>query len=138
MRNILSGFLGGVVGGAAVDLIFITYVGPSALFSLIGITNRCDVFLGHVLLGGILGIIFVFILERLPKYNIWLLGVLWGYFCMLIVGGIPGIFYYCNAPSFGIIISALGVWTLYGLILATAVFIPSRRRRIHSRQSEQE
>jgi len=120
-KNILKGFLGGAVGGAVIDLIFITFIGPSAMFSLMGITGRINVFFSHVILGGILGILFVSILKKLPKINVWLAGILWGIFCMAIVGGIPAIFYYSGGPSFITVISAFGVWTLYGLILAAVI-----------------
>ncbi len=120
-KNILKGFLGGAIGGAVIDLIFITFIGPSALFSLMGITGRISVFFSHVILGGILGILFVSILRKLPKINVWLAGILWGIFCMATVGGIPAIFYYSSGPSFVAVISSFGVWILYGLVLAAVI-----------------
>jgi uncharacterized membrane protein YagU involved in acid resistance len=120
-KNILGGLLGGVIGGAVVDLIFINFAGPSALFSLIGIIDRVEVFGAHIVLGGILGIIFVLILNLFSKINIWLAGELWGLLCMATIGGIPAQFYYPSFPSFKIIVFGILVWSLFGFIIVVTL-----------------
>lgn len=107
-----------MAGGAAVDLIFISFVGPSALFSLMGIFGRMNVFFSHAVLGGILGVLFVLLLRKLPRINVWLAGISYGYLCMAVLGGIPAIFYYSDGPDLITTASSFGVWTLFGLILA--------------------
>jgi len=118
-KDILSGFLGGVVGGAVVDLIFINLAGPSALFTLLGITERVSVFWSHLLLGAISGTLFVLIVGLLPKVNLWLAGLTWGLVCLGIIGGIPSYFAGLISPK----TTAFGffVWILYGLILVIAL-----------------
>lgn len=116
-KDIFSGFLGGAIGGAAVDLIFITFVGPSSLFTLMGITGRIDVFFSHVVLGGALGVLFVLTLAKWR--HIWLAGILWGLICLSIVGGIPSFF--VNAVNIKTTIAAFAVWLLFGAILAATV-----------------
>lgn len=120
-KNIIVGFLAGVFGGIVVDLIFITFAGPSALFSLIGITERASVFLAHAVLGGVMGIIFIFFVKRFPSTNVWLAGESWALICMMAVGGIPAAFYYPGIPSLKITLFGFLVWFLYGFILAAAV-----------------
>ena len=119
-KTITGGFLGGVLGGAAVDLIFIDRAGPSGLFTLMGITDRLSVFLGHVILGAIMGIVFVFLLKLFPKINIWLSGILWGLILLLVIGAIPSFFAggIINAKTtfFGFL-----VWIIYGFILSATV-----------------
>ena len=117
VNNILGGFIGGAIGGMAVDLIYISLAGPSGLFTLIGITERCAVFGSHVVLGGFLGILFSLILKKLPNFNIWLAGILWGLACLLFIGGIPSFIAKLPISSITIFFGLL-VWILYGLILA--------------------
>jgi hypothetical protein len=122
LRNILIGFLAGALGGAVVDLIYISFAGPSALFSsIIGLTERYQVFLGHLFLGGIFGILFLVVFKKISQFglNIWLFGIFWGLFCMGLLGGIPSFFvhYLISAKVF---FFSLTVWLIYGLILAAA------------------
>lgn len=117
-KQLIKGILGGMVGGAVIDLIFITFIGPSALFSLIGITDRFFVFCAHVILGGILGIIFTVLTEKFYYSNILKAGLIYGLLCMEFVGGIPAIFYYSDMLQIKIIISGFIVWTIFGGILS--------------------
>lgn len=116
-KIICGGFLSGVLGGMAVDLIYIELAGPSALFTLIGITNRLAVFWSHALLGGILGLIFLVILGRLPHLNIWLAGISYGLACLTLIGGVPSTIarfpMTLTTITFGFL-----VWIIFGLILA--------------------
>lgn len=121
-KDILIGFLGGVVGGAAVDLIYVTFAGPSFLLSsIIGLTERYQVFLGHLFLGGIFGVLFAVILNKVARFNlnIWICGIVWGLICMGVLGGIPSLFIRPPITS-AMFLFSLTVWLLYGLILATA------------------
>ncbi|MFH1180940.1 MAG: hypothetical protein V1705_00845 [bacterium] len=118
-KYIFSGLTAGVLGGMIIDLIFINLAGPSALFTIIGITERINVFISHAVLGGILGIIFTVLVRKLPRLNIWLAGILWGLVCLGVIGGIPSFFVKLVNPLtalFGFI-----VWLIYGLILAAAM-----------------
>jgi hypothetical protein len=122
IRDILVGLFAGALGGAVVDLIYISFAGPSALFSsIIGLTQRYQVFLGHLFLGGIFGILFMIILEKLVRFNlnVWIFGIFWGLFCMGLLGGMPSLFthYLISAK---IVVFSLMVWFLYGLILAAS------------------
>jgi len=122
LKNILNGFLAGAVGGMAVDLIFITFIGPSALFTIIGITERFNVFIAHAVLCGILGVLFVIIVKRFSRFNIWLAGVLWGLICLALIGGVPSFIASSIIPvTTTATIFAFVVWILYGLILAAAI-----------------
>ncbi|MDD5144841.1 MAG: hypothetical protein PHW72_01835 [Candidatus Pacebacteria bacterium] len=115
-------FAGGLIGGALVDFIFITFVGPSALFSLIGITERWAVFSAHCLLGSLLGVIFIiFFYKLLEKVNIWVKGFLWGMVCMILFGGIPAFFYYPFFPGPIIILSGFLVWSILGLMIVLGI-----------------
>lgn len=125
LKDIFSGILGGAIGGAAVDLIFITFIGPSSLFFLMGITGRINVFLAHVVLGGILGVLFVLTLAKWR--HIWLAGILWGLLCLGIVGGIPSFF--VNAVNAKTTIAAFAVWLLFGTILAATIKFFKKNRR---------
>ena len=120
MVKLLIGFLGGAIGGAAVDLIFLTFAGPSALLTLIlGIEDRLSILAAHVVLGGILGMLFVLILRALKKRPSWKHGILWGLVCLAIIGGIPSLFVQdvtAIATIFGFI-----VWIIYGLILVGTI-----------------
>jgi hypothetical protein len=121
-KDILIGFLAGALGGAVVDLIYITFAGPSALFSsIIGMTERYQIFFGHLFLGGIFGVLFLAVLKKLSQFglNIWLFGIFWGLFCMGLLGGIPSFFahYLISAKIF---FFSLTVWLFYGLILAAS------------------
>lgn len=122
LKDILIGFLSGILGGAIVDLIYINFAGPSVLLSfIIGLTERYQVFLGHLFLGGIFGILFVIIAKKLSKFhlNIWIFGIFWGLLSMGLLGGIPSLFVHYPI-SMTMIFFSLTVWLLYGLILATA------------------
>jgi len=121
-KDILAGLLGGIVGGMAVDLIFIGLAGPSAIFSIIGITERSDVFLSHAVLGGILGILFAMILRKLPRLNIWFAGVFFGLLCLLFVGAIPS-FLAHYAFSATVVIFGFVVWIIFGFTLVAAIKI---------------
>jgi len=122
-KDILIGFSGGAVGGAVVDLIFISFAGPSFLLSFIlGLTERYQIILGHMFLGAIFGILFIVILNKLARFNlnIWICGIFWGLFCMGVLGGIPSLF--VQYPiSATMVLFSLTVWLLYGSILAAAV-----------------
>ena len=119
MKTLFAG-VGGAVGGAVVDLIYISFAGPSGLFTLLGITQRADVFLAHVVLGAILGVLFALISKKV-YLNIWLLGFIYSMLVMGLIGGIPSfILGLVNSAAtiFGFI-----VWTLYGLILSGAIVL---------------
>ncbi|MEK9134793.1 MAG: hypothetical protein AAB451_00590 [Patescibacteria group bacterium] len=123
-KLIAAGFLGGAIGGAVVDLIYITFVGPSGLFTLMGITERFSVFLSHVILGGILGMFFGLLVKRFASFNIYLMGLIFGLLCLGIIGGIPSSALGLVDPKatlFGFI-----VWLLFGLILAKTIKIFSK------------
>ncbi len=122
-KDILIGLSGGAVGGAVVDLIFISFVGPSFLLSLIlGLTERYQVFLGHLFLGGIFGILFILVLNKLARFNlnVWVCGILWGLVSMGVLGGIPSLF--VQYPiSVTMTLFSFMVWLIYGSTLAAAV-----------------
>lgn len=119
-KKVLGGFLGGIFGGIAVDLIYISFAGPSGLFTLLGITERSDVFWSHAVLGGILGIIFAILLNQFSCSNIRLAGLLWGFVCLLFIGGIPTILADFTR-TFSMAVFAILVWAIYGLILSAAL-----------------
>ncbi|MDO8554991.1 MAG: hypothetical protein Q7R75_00270 [bacterium] len=122
-KDVLIGFLGGVAGGALVDLIYITFAGPSFLLSsIVGLSERYQVFFGHLFLGGIFGILFVVILNKLSRFNfnIWSCGVVWGLICMGVLGGIPSLFVRSPVTA-AMFFFSLTVWLLYGLTLAAAI-----------------
>lgn len=124
-KDILIGLSGGAIGGAVVDLIFISFVGPSFLLSFIlGLTERYQIILGHMLLGGIFGILFILVLNKLARFNlsVWVYGIFWGLFCMAVLGGIPSLFVQYPINSTMVLFS-LTVWLLYGSTLAAAVKI---------------
>lgn len=116
-KNILSGFLAGVLGGMMVDLIYIELAGPSALFTLFSITNRLAVFWSHAFLGGILGVVFVLLLPLAPRLNVGLAGLIYGLLCLALIGGIPSIIARFPLTSLTVSLGFL-VWLIFGLILA--------------------
>ncbi|MDD2696958.1 MAG: hypothetical protein PHE52_02265 [Candidatus Pacebacteria bacterium] len=124
-KNILKGFLGGVSGGMVVDLIYITFAGPSGLFTLLGITERSEVFWSHAFLGGILGILFAMILNKLPNFNIWLAGIFYGLACLALIGAIPSFIVKLTITPLTIIFGFI-VWILFGLILAATLKFTDR------------
>ncbi|OIO46712.1 MAG: hypothetical protein AUJ31_01115 [Parcubacteria group bacterium CG1_02_39_15] len=119
LSDTLKGFLGGLIGGAVVDLVYIGLAGPSAFFSFVGITERCDIFLFHTVLGGILGILFVTFLRRLPLLNIWLAGIIWGLICLVVIGGVPA--FLTKTITLTTTISGFTVWLIFGFILAATI-----------------
>ncbi len=122
LNDTLKIFCGGLVGGAVVDIIYIGLAGPSAFFSVVGITERYDVFLSHVVLGGILGILFLMFLKRLPSLNVWAAGIIWALICLVTIGGIPAFLTKTITPI--TTISGILVWLLFGFILsATTKFL---------------
>jgi len=119
-KKILYGFLGGVIGGMVVDLIYINLAGPSGLFTLLGITERSAVFWSHAVLGGILGMLFVMILKRLPDFNVWLAGIFYGLACLVFIGAIPSFIVKLIITPQTIVFGFI-VWILFGLILAATL-----------------
>lgn len=115
-KTLLSGIMGGMLGGAIIDFIFITFVGPSGFFILLGITGRSEIFLGHIILGGILGIILGFIAEKFVAFNIYWAGIIFGLICLGLIGGIPSLI--VGIITIKTTFFGLAVWLLYGLILA--------------------
>ena len=124
-NDILKGFLGGFIGGAVVDLVFISLAGPSAFFSLLGITGRLAVFFSHLALGAVLGVLFVLISRKLSKFNIWFLGILWGLVCLGIIGGIPACL--TNSITSTTTIFGFVVWLLFALILVSTIKLLDRK-----------
>ncbi|MDO8663363.1 MAG: hypothetical protein Q7K28_00785 [Candidatus Wildermuthbacteria bacterium] len=126
-KDIFGGFIGGAIGGMAVDLIFITFIGPSALFTLFSITGRYAVFFSHVILGGIMGVLFIIIARKFVKFNFVLAGLLWGYVCLIFLGAIPSLFtkYIVVTPI--VTFFSFLVWSLYGVILAVVIKAIDRR-----------
>jgi len=119
-KKILYGFLGGVIGGMVVDLIYINLAGPSGLFTILGITERSAVFWSHAVLGGILGMLFVMILKRLPDFNVWLAGIFYGLACLVFIGAIPSFIVKLIITPQTIVFGFI-VWILFGLILAATL-----------------
>ena len=119
-KKIIYGFMGGVIGGMVVDLIYINLAGPSGLFTLLGITERSAVFWSHAVLGGILGILFVMILKRLPDFNLWLIGIFYGVACLVLIGAIPSFIAKLAIAPLNVVFAFI-VWILFGLILAGAL-----------------
>ena len=119
-KKIIYGFMGGVIGGMVVDLIYINLAGPSGLFTLLGITERSAVFWSHAVLGGILGILFVMILKRLPDFNLWLIGIFYGVACLVLIGAIPSFIVKLTITPQTIVFGFI-VWILFGLILAATL-----------------
>ncbi len=119
-KKILYGFLGGVIGGMVVDLIYINLAGPSGLFTILGITERSAVFWSHAVLGGILGMLFVMILKRLPDFNVWLTGIFYGLACLVFIGAIPSFIVKLIITPQTIVFGFI-VWILFGLILAATL-----------------
>lgn len=116
---IFKGGLGGLIGGAVVDLVFINLAGPSAFFSLLGITDRLAVFFSHLVLGAVLGVLFVLISRKLSGFNIWFLGVLWGLVCLGAIGGVPS--YITGSITPATTIFGFLVWLLFALILVSTI-----------------
>ncbi|MFH0878044.1 MAG: hypothetical protein V1863_07490 [Candidatus Omnitrophota bacterium] len=119
LKNISGGLLAGMLGGMFIDLVYIEFAGPSALFALIGLTDRLVIFWSHAILGGILGIIFSLIVKRWPRPNIWLAGVFYGIACLGFLGAIPSLIaHFAMTPQ--AIMFGFFVWIVFGLILAEA------------------
>jgi len=67
-------------------------------------------------------VLFVIIVKRFSRFNIWLAGVLWGLICLALIGGVPSFIASSIIPvTTTATIFAFVVWILYGLILAAAI-----------------
>ncbi|MDO8424884.1 MAG: hypothetical protein Q7S70_03015 [bacterium] len=119
LKNISGGLLAGILGGMFIDLVYIEFAGPSALFTLIGLTDRLAIFWSHAALGGILGMIFSLIIMRWSRPNVWLMGVSYGLACLGFLGAVPSLVaHFPMTPQTAMF--GFFVWIVFGLILAEA------------------